>query len=95
MTKSTISTPYAARWHSPRGYRSLLVVKRGRSRIHVVILIRRRVRLVKLPITEEGFMWQAVHQGKPYPLARALHQFHNMAEQHGATEEALRTLAHL
>lgn len=95
MAKSTISTPYAARWHSSRGYRSLLVVKRCRSRVHVVILIRRRVRLVKLPLTEEGFMWQEVHQGKPYPLARALHHFNSMAEHHGATEEALRTLAHL
>jgi len=95
MPNHTISPPFVGRWHSPAGYRSVLVVKLGRRHLHVVVLHRHKVRVERLDIIEHGLMWQLTIKGKPYPVARAKRRFKSMIRTYGATKEARAALAAL
>ena len=88
MTKSTIELPAVRRWHSPNGYRPVLIVKRGRKHLHVLALKGGKVRVVRLAVLEESLMRPLVAQGKPYPVARAIKQVRFIARARGATGEA-------
>lgn len=70
-------------------------VKRGRKWMHVLCIDATTtggLKLWKVPLSDEKYMWPLRRKGKPYPVSRALKSFRAMGKSHGISKGAKKLL---
>lgn len=76
-------------WRASDGVRTALVVERGRKWIHLIPMEDHKVRIRKVPLSEERNLTPVLYHGKPYPWNRAVKHFKKHAGRgYGITKSA-------
>lgn len=75
--------PKAIRYHTDRGHVACLLVKRGRTLIHLIPMDSAGIRLVKVPMTEERYFTDL-----DTTISKAKKIFRGSAKKFGVTKTA-------
>ena len=77
---------YVANYHSnEHGNKLVVVAKEGRRWIHLIAMIKGRVRVLKVPSENAKYLTPAMRGNKPYALSRAVKGFRHYADRRGVT----------
>lgn len=78
-------------YHSDRGYRTGAIVSRGPKFLGVV-LIKKPVRIHRIPVSEGEFMKPLMKNGAPYPPRRMAKKLRDAGKRFGITKAAKQAL---